>query len=1186
MATTVGNLKAYLTLDSSQYVTGLRSAEQAGNSFVSGVANIASGAAKAASVAFTGLATAAVGFGVASAKTALRAAEMDTVLTQLSKTTGVSKTVMDQQTLAIQKQGITLDAAQNLVAQFARSQLDMSKSSQLAATAQDLAVITMQDSSQTLNDLLYGLQTGNTQLDVFQKLNVQAGKAVSDYAKAQGKSTEELTAAERQQALLNEVLKQGELIHGTYAAAMEQPGKVLRSFPRLIQAVEVSLGTALLPAIGGVVINAYKMVDAFRLAVAEGGALHPVIDAIGKVVSSIGQPVADMFKRITGWIQQLKPETVQKFVDSLAQFAPALAGIAGLAGGLGLSTLGEFIPILGPLLAGINPLVLALVALGAATPAVREGFGQVLTALKPVGEELGRTFIGLLKELMPILDQVVKALMPVVVLIVRMAASLMQQLMPVLKPLIRAVMELVATLAKELQPVLFEILEAMEPMIPPFVDLVRIVVSLLVPAIKILTPILVFLIKLLAEQLVQSIQFVTPIIKELVKELDAIVPVVVGILNAVAGFVTQVVGWFTWLYDQLVGGSIIPDLVNGIVGWFTNLVTWVVGLITYLVGTVVAGWTKLWTDAVAWWGAIRDGVATVVGQLVLGVQFWLGFLAGWVSGHLTWLLNLFTSIYYSILGVAGTVWGQIYSTVTGWAQQLADGASAAITGMLDKIKGAFSAVKDFVRDRLVDIGTIWNAMVGQLAKIPGLDKEAPKWEINVKDLAKMASGGVVPVRAIGGGFMTSGPTAVVGEGRRSHPEYVIPTDPAYSSRAARLWLAAGQRLRMLQGGGKISSPWYDGAFAITQRFGNASTAYASGTHSGVDIGYPRGTNVRAGAAGQAQQFSNPGGFGTAIKFFPDSAPGVVIILGHLLNYAGSSGHKSVGDLIAHGDSTGFSTGDHLHFEVQVDGQPRDPMEWLQAGKGGGGDATALFNSIIEWARQRFAGLPPGFAGFATNLLTVAGPEMVKKIAHDVVDAVAGLLGWRGSEQFQDWARQAIRATGVSENWLRALDVAAKNESGYNPHAINLWDSNARAGTPSKGVMQVIDPTFAAYHVAGMDDIWNPVHNIAAAIRYIQARYGDIYALPGVKSVLAGGRWIGYDAGGVLKPGATLALNRTGQDEVVLTASTFQRLLRVLDRLDGALSAPRADGLTVHNHYGDGATGQEVVSDLLIALRTL
>ena len=66
------------------------------------------------------------------------------------------------------------------------------------------------------------------------------------------------------------------------------------------------------------------------------------------------------------------------------------------------------------------------------------------------------------------------------------------------------------------------------------------------------------------------------------------------------------------------------------------------------------------------------------------------------------------------------------------------------------------------------------------------------------------------------------------------------------------------------------------------------------------------------------------------------------------------------------------------------------------------------------------------------------------------------------------------------------------ESSGNPNAINGWDINAINGIPSKGLLQVIQPTFDAYHVAGTSwNIYDPVANITAAANYAADRYGSI-----------------------------------------------------------------------------------------------
>ncbi|WLQ44589.1 transglycosylase SLT domain-containing protein [Streptomyces laculatispora] len=106
------------------------------------------------------------------------------------------------------------------------------------------------------------------------------------------------------------------------------------------------------------------------------------------------------------------------------------------------------------------------------------------------------------------------------------------------------------------------------------------------------------------------------------------------------------------------------------------------------------------------------------------------------------------------------------------------------------------------------------------------------------------------------------------------------------------------------------------------------------------------------------------------------------------------------------------------------------------------------------------------------------------------------------------ARAATAYTDDLDGWIKeSLAVMAQNgipgsydgiyrnvirESSGNPQIVNNWDSNAAAGTPSKGLLQVIQPTFEAYHVAGTSmDILDPVANITAACNYAAATYGSI-----------------------------------------------------------------------------------------------
>ncbi|MFC5823956.1 transglycosylase SLT domain-containing protein [Nonomuraea insulae] len=117
-------------------------------------------------------------------------------------------------------------------------------------------------------------------------------------------------------------------------------------------------------------------------------------------------------------------------------------------------------------------------------------------------------------------------------------------------------------------------------------------------------------------------------------------------------------------------------------------------------------------------------------------------------------------------------------------------------------------------------------------------------------------------------------------------------------------------------------------------------------------------------------------------------------------------------------------------------------------------------------------------------------------------------------QVADWINQAItilKANGVPADKMNPNDIwmIIRHESGGNPSAINNWDSNAAKGTPSKGLMQTIDPTFNSYKLAGHGDIYNPVDNIIAGVRYSIARYGSVSNVPGVVGMKTGGGYRGY-----------------------------------------------------------------------------
>jgi TP901 family phage tail tape measure protein len=142
-----------------------------------------------------------------------------------------------------------------------------------------------------------------------------------------------------------------------------------------------------------------------------------------------------------------------------------------------------------------------------------------------------------------------------------------------------------------------------------------------------------------------------------------------------------------------------------------------------------------------------------------------------------------------------------------------------------------------------------------------------------------------------------------------------------------------------------------------------------------------------------------------------------------------------------------------------------------------------------------------------------------------------------------WLLEAMALTGVPADWLPGLETIAMHESGGNPHNANRTAAGIAAGSP-EGLMQTVIGTFNAHALPGHKDIWNPVDNAAAAIRYIIGRYGDPSRTPGLRSMASGHGYTNYgeggirfgvyDNGGILPPGLTVAYNGTRHNETVST----------------------------------------------------
>ncbi|WP_254777149.1 murein hydrolase activator EnvC [Paenibacillus sp. yr247] len=132
-------------------------------------------------------------------------------------------------------------------------------------------------------------------------------------------------------------------------------------------------------------------------------------------------------------------------------------------------------------------------------------------------------------------------------------------------------------------------------------------------------------------------------------------------------------------------------------------------------------------------------------------------------------------------------------------------------------------------------------------------------------------------------------------------------------------------------GGKLGYPLAVQA-PITSDFTNRINPITgrAESHKGIDLGAPKGTEIRAAENGSVIYASWMNGYGNCI--IVNHGNGLWTVYGHIMN---DGTYVKVGDVVKRGQkiagvgSTGQSTGNHLHFEVRVNEVPTDPKPFLR-----------------------------------------------------------------------------------------------------------------------------------------------------------------------------------------------------------------------------------------------------------------
>ncbi|MHB8125968.1 MAG: murein hydrolase activator EnvC family protein [Desulfitobacteriaceae bacterium] len=128
--------------------------------------------------------------------------------------------------------------------------------------------------------------------------------------------------------------------------------------------------------------------------------------------------------------------------------------------------------------------------------------------------------------------------------------------------------------------------------------------------------------------------------------------------------------------------------------------------------------------------------------------------------------------------------------------------------------------------------------------------------------------------------------------------------------------------------GSISTWPLSGYYEISSPFGWRIHPISGkkSLHTGIDLPALTGTAIHAAGAGVVIFAGWYGGYGNAVVI--DHGGGISTLYGHLSQLSSSEGQQvTAGQIIGYVGSTGNSTGPHLHFEVRVNGNPTDPLQY-------------------------------------------------------------------------------------------------------------------------------------------------------------------------------------------------------------------------------------------------------------------
>lgn len=335
-----------------------------------------------------------VALGMKSFQTAATVQELDTVMQVVGSTTGKTYEALLETANAIRSNGIEMASAQQMAIKFAKNSLNLADAADIARTAQDLAVISQSNSTDTANRLTHAVLNLNSMMLRNAGVQTTVSQAVRRYSQENNIAVKSMTTAQKQQAVVNAILEEGKKIAGVYSMSMNNAGKVLRSFARISSDIQGEVGKPLIEAFGPLILQVYELYKNFSLLIREGGALEPIIKAATAVMTQLITPITNVVTKVVDFVKNMKPmkSSINDIGTVIQRYLPVIAGFGSALAVIGGKQLLQGVPVLQGFANALNPVATGLLVLVALSPQIQAAFANLMTAMKPLLPVFGELF--------------------------------------------------------------------------------------------------------------------------------------------------------------------------------------------------------------------------------------------------------------------------------------------------------------------------------------------------------------------------------------------------------------------------------------------------------------------------------------------------------------------------------------------------------------------------------------------------------------------------------------------------------------------------------------------------------------------------------------------------------------------------------------------------------------------------